>query len=200
VSLRPLADGTLTNAADEEIRLDGDTRLRLAHSRTITQAQATDWLAHCADYEVAPLFEQFGRAEFMRADEKKAETQIKDFEGHLIEAFKLRGRATALGYTRGQAEDGGWFYWYKKTFLSLKLEAFIEFTGNGLPEENRTVALKSLSFSALDEQQSGYLAFGNSLPLGKISPVLLSEVWNDLRSITAQGTGYDPEWEKKSAY
>lgn len=199
-SFRPLSDGTLTDARDEEVKLDGDARLRLAHSRTVPQEQAAAWLAHFGDYEVAPLFEQFGREEYVLADDRRRETDVKDFEGHLVEAFKLRGRATALGYTRGQSEDGGWFYTYKKTFLGLKLEAFVEFTGNGLPEENRVVALKSLSFSSLGEQTSGYRSSGHSLPLGKIPPVLLSEVWNDLRSIAAQGTGYDPDWEKKSEY
>ena len=200
VSFRPLSDGTLTDAQDEEVTLDGDTRLRLAHSRTISKEQAEAWLAHFGDYEVAPLFEQFGREDYVLTDERRRETEIKDFEGHLLESFKLRGRATALGYTRGQAEDAGWFYLYKKTFRGLKLEAFIEFTGNGLPEENRTVALKSLSFSTLGEQSGGYYSNSNSLPLGKVPPVLLSEVWNDLRSIAAQGTGYDPDWEKKSEY
>jgi hypothetical protein len=199
-SFRPLSDGTLTDARDDEVTLDADARLRLAHSRTVPKEQAEAWLAHFGDYEVAPLFEQFGREEYVLADGMRRETEIKDFEGHLLEAFKLRGRATALGYTRGQSEDAGWFYTYKKTFLGLRLEAFIEFTGNGLPEENRVVALKSLSFGGVGEQAGGYRSSAHSLPLGKIPPVLLSEVWNDLRSIAAQGTGYDPDWEKKSEY
>ncbi len=199
-SFRPLSDGTLTDARDEEVTLGADARVRLAHSRTVSKEEADAWLAHFGDYEVAPLFEQFGREEYVLADEMRRETDVKDFEGHLVEAFKLRGRATALGYTRGQSEDAGWFYTYKKTFLGLRLEAFIEFTGNGLPEENRVVALKSLSFSSLGGQTSGYRSSGHSLPLGKIPPVLLSEVWNDMRSIAAQGTGYDPDWEKKSEY
>lgn len=200
VSFRPLSDGTLTDVHDDEVTLAEDARLRLAHSRTVPKEEAAAWLAHFGDYEVAPLFEQFGREAYVLADDMRRAADVKDFEGHLVEAFKLRGRATALGYTRGQSEDAGWFYTYKKTFLGLKLEAFIEFTGNGLPEENRVVALKSLSFSRLGRQASGYLSSGHSLPLGDIPPVLLSEVWNDLRSIAAQGAGYDPEWEKKSGY
>ena len=166
LSFRPLSDGTLTGALDEEVTPEAGARLRLAHSRTVTKEQAAAWLAHFGDYEVAPLFEQFGRGEYVLADDMRRETEIKDFEGHLVETFKLRGRATALGYTRGQSEDAGWFYTYKKTFLGLGLEAFIEFTGNGLPEENRAVALKSLSFSGLGEQTSGHLWGGHALPLG----------------------------------
>jgi hypothetical protein len=38
------------------------------------------------------------------------------------------------------------------------------------------------------------------VPLKKIHPVLLSECYNDVRQIAAEGTGYDPEWEKKSYF
>src|ERR1019366_3556145 len=125
--------------------------------------------------------------------------QIKDFEGHILTTFKLRGKATKLGYSRGQAGDGGWFNSYHKTFPSLRLEAVIDFTGSPLPEEDRACALIELSFSAASNktQQS----WGTpKLPLSKIPPVLLSEVYNDLRQISADGAGFDPEWQKKGYY
>jgi hypothetical protein len=31
-----------------------------------------------------------------------------------------------------------------------------------------------------------------------VPPILLSECYDDLRSIAAAGSGYDPEWQKKS--
>lgn len=46
---------------------------------------------------------------FPRMNRKK-ETDLKDFKGHMLTTFKLRGRATKLGYVRGEAEDGGCFY------------------------------------------------------------------------------------------
>ena len=79
-------------------------------------------------------------------DEKRNATSIGDFQGYMVEAFKLRSLATKFGYTRGQAQDGGWFYDYAKTFSGLGLKVELSFSGNGLPEENRSVALTDLSF------------------------------------------------------
>src|SRR5262249_31229113 len=102
-----------------------------------------------------------------------------------------------LGYTRGAAEDGGWFYVYEKRFPTLGLQASIEFTGNGLPEQNRTVALRNLSFSST---AGGGRYQPSKLPLSKRRKALLSESYNDLRLIASEGTGFDPAWEKKSEY
>jgi hypothetical protein len=73
----------------------------------------------------------------------------------------------------------------------------VEFTGSPLPEENRTVALLSLSFSSSEGKNSWERS---QIPLKKIPRVLLSESYNDLRLMAAEGTGFDPDWEKKSGY
>lgn len=100
------------------------------------------------------------------------------------------------GYVRGQAEDGGWFYTYKKSFTGLNLEAIIEFSGNGLPEENREVALIKLYFVKTSDEPA-YTYQNHALPLSDIPPVLLSECWNDLKTASKAGTGYDKDWQKK---
>ena len=145
-SFRPLADGTLTDCQDEQVTLDPETTIRLGHQETLGADDQSAWVQHLSDYEIEPLFQQFGKASFTLTDKMKDEREIKEFLGHLVKAFSLRNRLTRLGYTRGAAEDGGWFYEYRKTFLSLGLEAVIQFTGSPLPEENRTVALQRLYF------------------------------------------------------
>jgi hypothetical protein len=154
------------------------------------------WQQHLVDYEIQSLFQQLGKGSYALPEGKQKQDTITDFEGHLLESFALRGRALKLGYTRGPAEDGGWFYLYQKNFPTLGMKAQIEFTGGPLPEENRTVALKSLSFAS-NKESAGY---GASMPLSKVPKILLSECYNDLRLLSAAGTGFDPEWEKKSEY
>jgi hypothetical protein len=118
----------------------------------------------------------------------------------MVEAFKLRGLAGKLGYTRGAAQDGGWFYEYLKLFPGLGLEVHLNFTGNGLPEENRTVALRALTFHRPTPSGVGSStpAGGGSLLLREIPAVLVAECYNDLRTMAATGAGFDPEWEKKA--
>ena len=193
---RPLPDGTLSNVDDSSVKLDADAAIRLAHETTVPAGAGSRWLQHFSDYEVAPLFDQFGKPVYQLVAEQKEKTDVQDFQGHVIEAFKLRGRATKLGYTRGPAEDGGWFYRYQKQLPTLGIEAVLEFSGNGLPEENRTIALVNLHFvrSAAAEGAAAVsmMSMGHAemrIPLGEVPVILLNECWNDLRTIAAEGAG-----------
>lgn len=195
-TFRPLDDGSLSDCDDNEVNLPAASRVRLAHDSILGAVDVAAWQQHLSDYDVVPLFQQLGKGTYVLPEEKAKSDAIKDFEGHLVEAFALRGRALKLGYTRGAAEDGGWFHVYEKRFPTLGLVAVLEFTGNPLPEENRTVALLNMSFSSSGEQSWQRGRF----PLGEVQKVLLSECYNDLRLIAAEGTGFDPAWEKKSEY
>lgn len=194
-SFRPLADGSLTNTRDDEVTLKPETSIRLGHDETLAAEDRTAWLQHFSDYEVEPLFQQFGKPTFTLPERMKEEREITEFKGYIVKAFSLRNRLTRLGYTRGQTQDGGWFFDYKKTFLRLGIEAVIEFTGNGLPEENRTVALTRLFFSMKTDDSGPY---SEELALGELPRVLLAECWNDIRMAAADGPGFAPDWEKQT--
>lgn len=196
-TFRPLDDGTLTDHEDNAVELAEGARVRLAHDSLLGANAVSAWQQHLVDYEVKPLFQQLGKGHYALPVAQAGSDAIKDFEGHLIEAFALRGRALKLGYTRGPAEDGGWFHVYEKRFPTLGLQAVLEFTGNPLPEENRTVALLNLSFASSADNSSWQRG---KLMLSKVPKVLLSECYNDLRLIAAEGTGYDADWQQKSEY
>lgn len=195
VVFRPLDDGTLTDVDDEPVELPADAKVAVAHDSVLDAEQVAAWQQHFADYEVTPLFQQFGKGGYALPEQQRREQELKDFEGHLVESFALRGRANRLGYTRGNAEDGGWFYVYEKRFPTLGITAVIEFTGNFLPETNRTVALRSLSF--LRSAPGGQ---GAKMRLSEVPAILLSEAWNDMRLMAADGSGFAPDWEKKVEY
>ncbi len=194
---RPLSDGSLTDVTDDPVTLGADDLIRVAHECQVTPEQSQAWRQHFKDYNVETLFDQFGRQNFNLSEENRNESDVADFQGHVLEAFKLRGRANKLGYTRGQAQDGGWFFDYHKRFPTLGIEATIEFTGNGMPEENRNVALTILHFDRVAEGGES-LGGVSKMMLSEVPSVLLSECWNDIRAIAAEGTGFDPAWEKKT--
>ena len=196
-SFRPLADGTLTDNQDDEVKFTSETDLRLGHDETLPQEDRTAWLQHFSDYEVEPLFQQFGKQQFSLPEDMKEETEINDFLGHIIMAFSLRNRLTRLGYTRGQAQDAGWFHEYRKTFLQLGIESVIEFTGNGLPEQNLKVALQRLYFV---RKLDGPASISEEIALGELPRVLLSECWNDIRLAAAEGPGFAADWKKQTEF
>lgn len=195
VLFRPLPDGSLTDAADDPVTVQPEDMVSLAHECHLTPDQSAQWRQHLKDYEIEPLFEQFGRQQFELSPESRDRTEVEDFRGHVLEAFKFRGRAIKLGYTRGQAQDAGWFYEYTKRFPTLGIEAIIEFTGNSLPEENRMVAVAALHFDRIGPDAPDAFA-ERRVPVGDVPPVLLSECWNDVRQIAGEGSGFDPNWEK----
>ncbi|WP_052436385.1 DUF4132 domain-containing protein [Georgenia sp. SUBG003] len=203
VVFRPLDDGSLTDVDDEAVAIAPDAVVRLAHDTNLDAESARRWIDHLADYEVAPLFTQLGRDTYVLPDGGSASAEITDFRGHVLEAFALRGRAGKLGYTRGQTEDGGWFFTYEKRFPTLGLSTVVEFSGNGLPEENNRVALTALRFVRHTDGGGGHGAGGGAwgreasgLLLGDVPAVLLSEAYGDMGLMAADGTGFDPDWEK----
>ena len=198
VSFRPMADGSLTDHQDDDVKVHDDVIVRLAHEQTLKPENGAAWIQHFADYKVEPLFQQFGKQTFTLAAEQKQQTEITQFRGHILKAFSLRNRVTRLGYTRGAAQDGGWFFEYLKGFTGLGIDAIIEFTGNGLPEENRTVALQRLYF-ARKKSGEGF-RMPEEIPLGELPAVLLAECWNDIRMAAADGSGFAEDWEKQTGF
>jgi hypothetical protein len=195
IVFRPLDDGSLTDSGDNCVDLPDGARVKVAHDSVLSPDEVAQWSAHLADYEVTPLFQQLGRGIHAITPQMRSKRELTDFTGHVLEAFALRGRAGKLGYTRGQSEDGGWFYTYEKRFPTLGIVATVNFTGNPLPETNRLVALKELSFRR--QTSEGRRA---ELTLGDVPAVLVSECWQDMRLLAAEGTGFDPDWEKKTEF
>ncbi|WP_254506492.1 DUF4132 domain-containing protein [Anatilimnocola floriformis] len=196
-TFRPLDDGSFTDFEDNPVTPPAGSSIRVAHACNVSPETTQAWAQHLSDYDVTPLFAQFARAPYELPAAKQKTTSADDFQGHLVEAFKLRGLATKFGYTRGQAEDGGWFYSYSKAFPGLGIEVLLSFSGNGLPEENRTVALTTMSFARKSPgRDSGYNRAGN-LQLKDVPSVLLAECLGDMKTIAAAGSGFDAEWEKR---
>jgi hypothetical protein len=197
-TFRPLDDGTLSDSSDNSVTPPEGSLIRIAHACNVSAETCQAWTQHLADYEVAPLISQFARGPYELPEGRRRETGIKDFEGYMLEAFKLRGLATKFGYTRAAAEDGGWFHEYLKSFPGLGIEVHLGFSGNGLPEENRTVALTTMTFERKSESgESGASRRGVNIPLKDLPAVLLAECVGDLRALAAAGSGFVEDWEKK---
>ncbi len=76
--LRPLDDGSLSDADDRGVDIARFAQVQLAHSHLVADAVAEAWRTHLADYEVAAPFEQFAR-DLPRLDDKdRASTTIDE--------------------------------------------------------------------------------------------------------------------------
>jgi len=193
---RPAEDGSLIDINDDPIELAGSGHVRLAHASLVSADVAASWVEHLKDYKVKPLFEQMTRPLPDLPKGTDGEQAISDRLGWMTDTFTLRGAFTRLGYQRAQAEDGGFFYCYRKDFASAGIRVVIEFTGNTLPEENVAAALKTLSFEQLGVR--GY--YDRRLEPASVPPVLLAEAHADYLTVAGACAGFDPEWEKKTPW
>jgi hypothetical protein len=194
-SFRALEDGTLTSNADDTVELGGAAAIKVAHQALLPLADAEAWVAHLGDYEVEPLFPQFGKALLGAEGDAKKATAIEDRKGWMIDSFKLQSATAKLGYERGEVYDGGGSSEYVKRFNGAGLRAVIEFSGSYIgASESFPCALIALSFQRIAPQGR---RIGNALRLSEVPPVLLSEAWGDLHAIAAAGSGFDQGWEKK---
>ncbi|MGC4936632.1 DUF4132 domain-containing protein [Kribbella sp. DT2] len=177
-AFRPLDDGRLVDVDDDLVDLPADARISIAHTSVVDEETRSRWQHYLADYGISTLFQQFGKELYRPA----SDYQVTEFDGIRLLAFALRSTARKLGYLRGQTLDGPSFDEYVKPFPSIGLTAVISFSGNELPEENRTVGLGSLTF-----RQTAPDGGATPVRLGDVPPVLLAETYDDLRVIAGSG-------------
>jgi hypothetical protein len=197
VLVRPLEDGTLTGVDDDAVVLDAAATVRIAHACRVERPTREAWQRHLVDYDVAPLFNQFGREPYVLPEAAREQVELGDLEGHVLNGLALRRKAEELGYLRGAFQGHMFFNDYRKPFPSASLEAVLRFSGvSMMVDDDKTVALLALSFASLARPEEADRHERLTVSLGEVPPVLLSECWNDLRSIAALGPGFHPAWRK----
>ena len=159
---------------------------------TLSRSRPRPRRQHLVDYEIVPLFDQLSRDLREVSDDQQTGNALVDLRGHVVESFALRNRATKLGYLRGETEDGGWFYSYDKRYPTLGLVVSVRFSGSPMPEANQEVALETLEFHRVTPEGDW-----KAMKVRDVPTILVSEACHDMRAMAADGTGFDPNWEKR---
>ena len=188
-SFRPTEDGSLITNQDDEILLDQNHFITIAHSALLESDDIAQWQSHLKDYKVNRLFEQFGA---LLPDMSKFKNGIiADRLGWLTDSFTLRSVLTKLGYGRDDIEFRGSFYGYHKYFSSLNIYINIEFSGSMVPEENIPAVLYYIYFS----NKKGFK--DRAIALDKLPKVLLAEGYANYMAVANACSGFDPNWKDK---
>ncbi len=183
---RPLSDGSLLDTDDDDVELAGADGVALAHGTIDGEAAGQRWAQHMRDYEVAPLFAQFGRPSVPRLEPEQQE--LKHCEGAIIDDRKLRSVAARLGYELGPGEDAGMVSIVARRFRSAGLQANIGVCGLFATTMNQDVAIESLSFSALGSR--------DRVKLVDVPDVLLAETLADVDDVVNAGDGIRDDWKQ----
>ena len=167
-TFRPAEDGQLLGADDAVLELPPDTVVGLAHGTLLSEAEVSDWREHLADYEVAPLFDQFS-ARVPKVD--KGQRGVDDGAGRRVIVRDLRKRAKARGY-----EPDSNIHWYStflKDFPVAGLCSVIDFSGVDVWSEDQVVTTGPLCL----------VDCRRVVPLEQVPPALLAECYADYRAI-----------------
>ncbi len=186
---RPLVDGTLLDVDDGEVTLAEGERVLVAHASHVPDEVGERWLEHLADYEVAPLFPQFGRPRPPALDG----SVIDALSGHLIDARTLRGATTRHNWLMGQPQDAGIVGWIERPFPGSDLTAVLEINGVPATIDDTITAFERLYYVG----PGGAGDRLRAVPLADVPPILLAETYSQALEIAAAGTGYDPDYRKK---
>ena len=194
---RPLTDGTLLDADDDDVTLADDDVVTIAHGQLISTDETTAWKQHLIDYEVQPLFPQFDRPSFEAA---AAQTTIDDFYGYVLTDNNLRSQMNRLAWQIGPPQDGGVAGEIIKPFGVADITAVLALGENGLSaaryDGDLTISIRSLFFVRSSEA-GGWYNPQSARELSELPPVMLSEIYAEVRTIAESGSGFDPRYAKK---
>ena len=190
-TLRPTAEGDFWNSDGDDVDLALVHQVDLAHTANVAAEDRDAWVQHMKDFEVTPLFPQVTRPVRALGDDQKSAARLDDREGWLMTTFKLRSVAKKAGYERGPIEDGGGFVRYRKEFRGANIWADLNFTGSYVPEEDIPAAITHMEFTRIGTNRP--------IPLGKVPPLLLSEVWNDMHQMANAGA-FAEDWQAQGLY
>ena len=185
-SFRPTEDGSLITNQDEEILLDQNHLITVAHSALLSSEDIVQWQVHLKDYKVIPLFAQFNH--LLPEISKFKDGIIDDRLGWLTDSFTIRNILNKLDFKRDNIEDGGCFFGYHKYFESLDIYIKIEFSGSMVPEENIPAVLYSVYFTKYSGNKDKVIA------LDKVPQVLLAEGYANYMAVANSCSGFDPNW------
>lgn len=194
-TFRPLSDGTLISVDDDDVDLDSNAEISLAHEQLVDPGLGVRWQTHMSDYEIAPLFGQFGRPAVASVE---GQTKIVDFVGHGHNDGSLRGQMNRQAWQLGVPQDGGVAHEIVKDVPTANLTGVIEILG-GLPAAAYDIGSWSCFLGEMYFVPSGaqYISNTMAVPFDTVPPVLLTEFYAEAQAIALGGSGFDPAHDKK---
>ncbi|HEX9369550.1 MAG TPA: DUF4132 domain-containing protein, partial [Roseiflexaceae bacterium] len=198
-TFRALEDGSLTGADDSGMSLPAAGSVGIVHPLELDADARKAWQRHLADYEIEPPFPQLERPVLSVPPGQKRAKVATDHAGAVVMAGTFRNRAEKLGWGR-TAVSGGRIVAYGKRFTGAGLDALVGledmYVGANWDDE---IALGRVCFvRSAGEGRGTYADVPDEsnpdlVPLGKVPPVVYSEVMGDLKRIVGQKAHVEEE-------
>jgi hypothetical protein len=176
----------------EESTLDiaGAHRIGVVHPLDMTEQERGVWGQVLGDYEIITPFPQLGRKVYTLEGDEASQLELTRFQGTWVVAPTLVGMLEKLGWARGVPMDGGCFDEHSKQFPAADVTAVVHYDGTvsmGYIDPNELLTLGTAYFCKGMRAPSGYGWHSeNKIPLGEVSPVVISEVLSHLQALKSK--------------
>ncbi|MCJ8313403.1 MAG: DUF4132 domain-containing protein [Pseudomonadales bacterium] len=197
IAFRPTAEREIIDAQDDEVEIQDDATVRLAHIGSMNTASMKQWNQLLKEEKIKQPFKQFILPKHHLCDADLKKTELDYHQGWITDTFSIRGVLTKLGYKRGDAEDGGFFSHYYKDYSSLNIRTIIEFSGNCLPEELLPAVLFKLAF--VNPTKGGWFSEESYKKIEDVPNNLVLEAMKDYEMVASKGS-YDEKWQSKNPW
>ncbi|MBY0523277.1 MAG: DUF4132 domain-containing protein [Gemmataceae bacterium] len=188
-TFRVTEDQTFADVKDEAFRLKGIEEVGIVHPLHLTD-ERHGWGEVFGDYEIIPPFPQLGRTIHTLEKGEEKSSEIARFQGLKVPALALKGALEKLAWTRGSGDDHGVIMEYCKPFPSANVSALVCFEDGipmGLPDwEDQKITHCFFLPGVYVPESYPHHDKKKKVALGKVDPVVLSEVLADLATVAAK--------------
>src|SRR5262249_29537535 len=190
-AFRVTEDQTCAGVNDDPFALPDNACIGVVHPLQLDEAERAAWGELLSDYEIAPPFPQLGRPVFHLEPGEAEQLEIPRHRGVKVPALSLVGTLQRLDWMRGIPEDGGCFSEHVKPFYGANVTAILEYA-DGVPvgymEGWDDQVLEHCYFPPGIYIPVIYPGRRDQVPLGRVDPVVISEVLSDLALVASKGS------------
>ncbi len=192
-TFRIAEDPTLATEEDEGFELPQALKVGIPHPLTLPEPARAAWAERLSDYELSPPFPQLGRPTARPLAEERDQLESTRFNGIPCLAIGLVDGLDRRGWLRDSAEDGGCFCRHLRPFPAAApdgLVAVLRYEPGVAIWDIRNAddqQIQGVAFYRGDMQAVKDLPEKRRVPLGKVDPVVFSEVMSDLAALTSHG-------------
>ncbi|MBA2671853.1 MAG: DUF4132 domain-containing protein, partial [Gemmatimonadetes bacterium] len=194
-TFRITEDGTLGNSSDEPFDLSRTAaQVGIIHPLHLTPDDARAWGELFSDYAIVPPFPQIGRETHALEPGEEMKTEITRFDKLSIPPMALWGTFASHGWWRGIPQDAGAVLDHIKQFHSANITVVADHEPIYIssPQEGEEGPISQVLFYSGIRRPDDipHWSVGAKpdelIALGKVDPVVLSEVLRDLYTIASK--------------
>ncbi len=188
VTFRVTEDRTYADLEDQAMSLEAVAEVGLVHPLRLSAELTAAWGKLFSDYQIMPPFAQLSRPVYHLEPGEAQAREITRWREVAIPPMALVGTLEKLNWARGIPEDAGVYHEHSKVFAQANLTAVIEYEGIpiGYGADWDHQKLERCFFLRGIYTPQMYPNHQQSIALGEVDPVVLSEVLRDLAELASQ--------------